>query len=398
MPEWINWSGSIRFHPQKIYEPTTEKEVIECIQFAQLKHLYIRPVGSSHSSSSIFESDNLLISLKKFSKLKQIDFNSKRAVIGAAMTIEEAGKALLEEGLGIHNQGDINKQTLIGGSSASTHGTGINLKIVADFLTGVKLINGKGELVEYNEDKNAETMKALRVSLGLLGVVTEVTLKLEPAFQLLRQEWCTDILTCMSHLEELIVSNRNFDFYWYPRNDQVKLRTWNIPGSEPPPPNFAKLVKEQVGPSYEMLSKDRQLKFEEMEYSIPYEFGPECFWEIRKKVKSFRKDVAWRVLFRTIAEDSNYLSLANNRKTVSISIHQNNTLPYEEYFTKVEPIFNAYQGRPHWGKKHTLKAETIKKLYPDWEKFMKIRKEFDPHNLFVSPPMKKLLFGDDDVS
>lgn len=392
MPEWTNWSGSIRFNPKKIYELTNEEEVMECIQLAHQNHLHLRPVGSSHSSSPIFETPNLLVSLKNFSKLKYIDTKSYTAVVGAAMTIEELGKTLLNEGMAIHNQGDINKQTLIGGSSASTHGTGVNLKIIADFLVGVKLVNGKGELVEYKEETHSEIMKALRVSLGLLGIVTEVTLKLEPALMLHRQEWCTDIFTCMDHLDELIATNRNFDFYWYPRNDQVKLRTWNVPGSEPHI-SFAKLIKEETGPSYQMLSRERLLKFEEMEYAVPFEAGKECFWEVRKRVIPFKKDVGWRLLFRTIAADSNYLSLANNRKTATISLHQNNTLSYENYFRTIEPIFSTYNGRPHWGKKHTLKAKTLKTLYPNWEKFMNIRKDFDPHNLFVSPAMKKLFLG-----
>lgn len=185
--------------------------------------------------------------MKNFSEQQQIDHLKNSAVIGAAMTIEKAGSILLAEGMSIHNQGDINKQTIIGGSSASTHGTGEKLKIIADCITGIKLINGKCEVVEFNEEKNPEDMKALRVSLGLLGIVTEVTLKLLPAFNLVRKEWCTDIHLCMANLSELISSNRNFDFYWYPRNDQVKLRTWNIPNGESSPLPFATLLEEKWG-------------------------------------------------------------------------------------------------------------------------------------------------------
>jgi hypothetical protein len=41
---------------------------------------------------------------------------------------------------------------------------------------------------------------------------------------------------------------------------------------------------------------------------------------------------------------------------VTISLHQNATLPYRDYFEDIEPMFRAYAGRPHWGKKHTLRA------------------------------------------
>ncbi len=52
---------------------------------------------------------------------------------------------------------------------------------------------------------------------------------------------------------------------------------------------------------------------------------------------------------------------------MTISLHQNNTLPYEEYFEDIEPIFLSYGGRPHWGKKHTLEAGQLRPLYPEWD-------------------------------
>ena len=394
MTEWSNWSGSVKFTPHQIVEPTTEEEIVNLILHARETGKRIRPVGSSHSSSSIFETNEILVSLKHFNQFITHDNTSCTAQVGAAMTIEKAGETLFDLGLSLHNQGDINQQTLIGGSFAGTHGTGAKLKIIADCLQGVRLINGKGEMIEFTEAQTPDMMKAIRVSLGTLGIVTEVKLKLEPAFTLRRQEWCTGIFECMDHLNELIGNNRNFDFYWYPRSDQVKLRTWNIPGKEPGNPSYADLVKNEIGPAYLLLSRERHLKFEEMEYGIPFEAGPECFWEVRKAVKTFRHAVGWRVLYRTIAEDANYLSIANRRKIATISLHQNHTLPYEEYFKAIEPIFLAYGGRPHWGKKHYLQAPMLKKLYPDWQYFQTIRAQLDPDGIFITPYMQQLLIGD----
>lgn len=101
MSKWTNWSGSIHFHPQQVYEPKTEKEIIERIQYAHQNPLHVRPVGSIHSSSAIFETNNLLMSLKHISKLHQVDANSYTATVGAAMKIEQTGEAFLKEDMAI---------------------------------------------------------------------------------------------------------------------------------------------------------------------------------------------------------------------------------------------------------------------------------------------------------
>jgi FAD/FMN-containing dehydrogenase len=172
----------------------------------------------------------------------------------------------------------------------------------------------------------------------------------------------------------------------------VKLRTVNEADAPTKPMPFAQLLEEQVGWLDEVIAQDRQLKFEEIEYALPLETGPACFLELRDRIKSrHRREVGWRVLYRTVAGDDAYLSTAHGRDTAMISAHHNAGLPYEEYFADIEPIFRAYGGRPHWAKKHTLTAEELRPLYPEWDRFAKIRRELDPTGIFLSDPMRKLL-------
>lgn len=131
-----------------------------------------------------------------------------------------------------------------------------------------------------------------------------------------------------------------------------------------------------------------------MEYSLPAENGPACFEEVRELVKNeFRKEVAWRVLYRTIRSDDAFISSMYKKESVTISLHHNAGLAFWDYFRNIEPIFRKYGGRPHWGKKHTLKANDLKELYPEWEKFQEYRKKFDPQNVFLTPYMKELLIS-----
>ncbi len=89
-----------------------------------------------------------------------------------------------------------------------------------------------------------------------------------------------------------------------------------------------------------MIPKQRTLKFDEMEYAVPAEAALSCFQEVRRRVKSIhRKTVGWRLLYRTVAPDDADLSYTQGRNVVTISLHQNNTLPFQEYFDGIEPIF-----------------------------------------------------------
>ena len=390
--EWVNWSGSLRFSPGALLLPGGEAELANLIRQAGAANQSVRAVGNGHSSTPLVETEDLLVSLEKFQGVEGHNTAEHWATVQAGMSLKEAGRALLDVGLAMHNLGDVNVQTISGAIATGTHGTGRSLQNLSAKLIGVRLVNGFGEVAEITEDQDPDFLQAARVSLGVLGIFTALKLRLLPAYQLHRREWCTHMDDCLDHFDSLSRENRNVDFYWYPRSDEAKIRTWDLPGQGSPDIPFARLVSEQVGWSYEVLSKERSLKFDEMEYALPAEAGPECFQEVRKRVKArHRKSVGWRVLYRTVAADDAYLSPAYQRDSVTISLHQNASLPFWEYFKDIEPIFLDYGGRPHWAKKHTLRAEQLSRLYPMWDRFLEIRRRVDPEGVFLTPYLRKLL-------
>jgi D-arabinono-1,4-lactone oxidase len=177
-------------------------------------------------------------------------------------------------------------------------------------------------------------------------------LQLEPIYDLHRQEWCCQTDDCLSRLDEISRENRNFDFYWYPRCDETDLRCLNRPGKEPDYSAFARLIDDRTGPPHKVIPKHSDLphRFEEMEYALPAEAGLDCFRELRRRIKSkWRRYVAWRLLFRYIKGDDTWLSEAHGHESVSISLHQNSSLPFGDYFTDlgyrhphpVKPIMSA---------------------------------------------------------
>jgi FAD/FMN-containing dehydrogenase len=389
---WSNWSGSLTFEPQQMEQPEDESSLIQIVQRAAEQGRKLRVVGAGHSSSPLVQTEDVLVSLNKFQGLITHNLDTCQAVLRTGMTIEDMGRDLQKIGLAMPNTGDVDVQTITGAIGTGTHGTGKRLQNLSTLLVGVRMVNGRGEINEYSIENEPDALRALRVSLGSAGIFTEIRLQLVPAFQLHRQEWCTHIDDCLNHLDALMAQNRNFDFYWYPRSDEAKLRTLNVPGEEPDTPPYAKLVKENTGWSNEVLPRQRVLKFDEMEYALPAEAGVACFQEVRQRIKAkWRRIVGWRLLYRTIAQDDTYLSPYYQRESVTISLHQNAGLPYEEYFADIEPVFRAYGGRPHWGKKHHLKAADLRPLYPMWEQFQSFRRRCDPDGRFLTPYLQELL-------
>jgi len=395
MPEvWSNWSGSLKFTPGDLKTPGSEDELLEAVHKALEKEQKIRVAGAGHSSSPLVVNKDLVVSLGHFKKVERVDAEQSTAWVGTGLTVKEGGSKLLEHNLSFHNTGDVDVQYVAGAISTGTHGTGITLQNLSSMLTGCRMLCADGQIREFTEEKNGKDFfDAMRVSLGTMGIMTSMRLKLLPAFKLERKEWCTHTDDCLDNLEELIHENRNFDFYWYPRNDEVKLRILNEPGKGTQQIRYAHCVEEKSGWAIDVLPKERDLKFDEMEYALPVEAGPGCFREVRKIVREkFRKNVAWRVLYRTIAGDDFYISPCSGRDTVTISLHQNAGFPIMEYFRDIEPVFRNFGGRPHWGKKHTLQSTEISSLYPKWKYFLKIRQQMDPEGVFLNEHLKKQIF------
>jgi FAD/FMN-containing dehydrogenase len=387
--EWSNWSGSLRFTPTTDAIPESEKELAQIIRKAAAENQTVRVRGAGHSSTPLVQTSDILVSMERFKGI--ISKEGNIITIRSGMMLKEANQAFLEHGLALENLGDVDLQALTGAIGTGTHGTGKHLRIISNHLVGGKLVNGKGEIIEFSLEKDPDITLAARVALGSLGIFTELRLKLFPAFQLHRQEWCTHIEDCMINLESLISSNRNFDFYWYPRSDEAKLRTLNLPGEGPKDIPFAWCQKEKSGWSGDVIPRARENKFDEIEFWLPIENGPSCFEEVRQRIKELhRKEVGWRVLYRTVAGDEAFLSGAHGRNTATVSLHHNASLPHDKFFRDMEPILIKHGGRPHWGKKHYQTAKELKALYPCWERFHEIRRSMDPEGVFMNAYLRTL--------
>ncbi|WP_346995584.1 D-arabinono-1,4-lactone oxidase [Dietzia sp. SLG310A2-38A2] len=410
--KFTNWSGSVEFTPRSRIRARDSAEVVSAVRRAREHGRSVRPVGSGHSSMPLVATDDVLLSVDDLSGVEATDPERGLATVLPGTGLADLGAELRESGLGLENLGDVDYQSIAGAIGTGTHGTGARLGNLSSTLVGGTLVTGTGDEVSFGHEAGAteenrgdsahgrpegvaddDLARAAQVSLGALGVFTRMTLRVRPYYELHRRNWMTHIDWVLDNYAELVDSHRHMDFYWYPRSDLAQVRLLDEPGREPdlrPPPGSLKT--EETGPAYEILPNDRHLLFEEMEYALPLDTELAAFRRARERIKArHRSIVGWRVLVRTVAADQGLLSPFHGRPSMTIALLQNASLPHEEYFSDMEPLFLEHAGRPHWGKKHRLGADELAARYPEWDEFSRVRERLDPDGVFLNDHLRELL-------
>jgi L-gulonolactone oxidase len=133
------------------------------------------------------------------------------------------------------------------------------------------------------------------------------------------------------------------------------------------------------------------VRFYEMEYAIPRDAIPEALNRVRSFVDELGLQLSFPVEVRVVAPDDIPLSTASGRATGYIAVHVYKGTPYDAYFQGVERIMDTYGGRPHWGKMHFQRAETLAERYPRWDEFQSVRRRLDPEGRFSNPYLERVL-------
>ena len=97
--------------------------------------------------------------------------------------------------------------------------------------------------------------------------------------------------------------------------------------------------------------------------------------------------------FRFVKGDDIWISPFYQQDSISISVHQYHKQDPRLIFDIVEPIFQKYKGRPHWGKMHSMTAIQLRDLYPKWDDFLALRQQLDPERKFLNPYLEQLFLG-----
>ena len=383
-----NWSGLITSSPEIIRSIATLEEAIQAVNYAQERRISIRTVGSTHSHSPIFHNDGgMIITTENLTGPITIDERNSTATIPAGMKLSAATRELWNQGFSFTNQGDVDVQSIAGLIATGVHGTGITHPSISSKVVDASILTAEGTLSQASQSQ--ETLEAARLNLGVLGIVMDVTFEVVPRFYLHEHHWQEKINDLTTNLDTLVKDNDHFEFFWNPGDDMAYAKTLNP--HEGPPDGLPQKKGQYIDRAHIVFPSERTEKHTEMEYSVPYEKGLECFQQIRTLIRKGTHNVMWPVEYRTVAADTGWISPALDRKTVTISIHQGITEPHEPFFREAEQIFLAYDGRPHWGKRHYLNQEQLAAIYGDgWNQFWNIQRQLDPEGLFINTYIRNL--------
>jgi len=374
--------------PAAVRAVSSIAEIRDAISAANAAGWNVRTAGTTHSHSSLVHADDGLVLLTDgLSAKPEVNAGNGTARVAAGSKLHSIGAPLWESGFSLANQGDIDVQSIGGLIGTGVHGTGRALRSISDSVVAATLITASGDLIDTSDDP--DLLEAVRLNLGALGVVVDVTLNLLPAFHLHERCWCEPLEPVMERIDELTAATRHFEFFWRPETDEVFAKALHpCPGPVSPMPQNE---GEYVDRAYVVYPTARDNKHTEMEYSVPAELGPVCFMKLRDLMRTQFPAVTWPVEYRTLAADQGWISTARGRPTVTLSIHQAVDLPHEAFFRASESLFREHQGRPHWGKKHYLGAKELTAEHPDtWDRFWAVQRRLDPEGRFLNPHLRHI--------
>lgn len=419
---WKNWSGSQQCFPAQRLAPKSEAELSELLRQSTGT---VRAVGSGHSFSGLVPTDDTLISIRNLNGLIEIDDEHKTATFRAGTLLSETGPLLLANQQALFNMPDVDQQTLAGAIATATHGTGRTLKSLSGYIDGLSIITADGNEIECSAGHNSELFRAAQVNLGALGIVTRIRMQNRAAYKLKRDTQWVPIDELLPAAERMSNDNRHFEFFYIPFTGMALTDTLNITeaaiekGEELDSnsgvmdlkmardvlswsPKLRQLIvgsylkyqsnHSRIDHSYAIYANNRNVRFNEMEYHLPVETGLEALKEVIQTLESRFPEVFFPIECRFIKAEEAWLSPFYQRDSLSIAVHRYFEEDYLPFFRAIEPIFQKYQGRPHWGKWNSFSHQQSAEAYPKWNEFLALRAEYDPNGRFLNPYLKDL-FG-----
>lgn len=415
---WRNWSGIQNAYPASRLAPRDEAELAAALPGAAAP---IRAVGSGHSFTALASTSGALVSIDALAGV--IRWEGDEPVVRAGTRLGALGPALAEKGRAMPNLPDINKQSLAGAIATGTHGTGQGLQALHGDVKALALITADGRRVDCDAATRPDVYQAARVSLGALGIVTEARLATSPNRRLRRRVWVEPLEETLAKAEDRWKQHRNYEFYAVPFTDLAANITHDETDDAPvaPPPSqddafleALKMLRNTFGWSnglrkraarmilagaeeetavdegWKLLSTERPVRFNEMEYHLPPETHLGALKQVVAVIEKERPDVFFPIEVRRVAGDEAWLSPFHGGVRGSVAVHAWYKDDYAFFYDLIEPIFQRAGGRPHWGKLHSLRGQRLGALYPNWKDFLEVRRELDPQGRMLNPYLRGL--------
>jgi len=427
---WENWGRNVSATPTAVHRPGSTEEVADLVRQTADRVGRLRPVGSGHSFTAVAAPSDAQVRLDNLTGILRADREAHTVTVAAGTPLHELSPALEHIGLAMINLGDIDRQTISGAIATGTHGTGAGLTGLADAVRGLTIVTGDGTVRRVHRDQDPDLVRLLAVGLGAYGIVTEIELDVMAAYRLRALEQPEPLAAVLDQAEAIAGRHRHFEFYWFPHTERVLTKRNDIaePGTGRSLPQWreslddhllANVAFEQINrlvtrrptlaprinqvsarvlsrrefadASYRVFCTRRDVRFVESEYAIPRAALAPVLRELARWVDASGEHIAFPVEVRFAAADEVALSTAYQRDSAYVAIHQYYRRDASRYFAAFEAIVAEHDGRPHWGKLHTLDADRLAELYPRFREAQALRDEFDPSRVFTNDYLDRVL-------
>jgi len=418
-----NWDGTQTWRPDQLHHPADENEVAAVIAAAAEHGHRVKAHGGSRSWSDIIDVPGSAMRLDRMSAVVDIDRDHHRITVQGGARLRDVNEALADAGLAFDNFGSIVMQTAAGYTGTGTHGTGGRTRILSSHIERMRLVDGTGRVRELDEDSEPELFAAARVHLGCLGVVTEITFRCVDAFDLEERLELVDFDRALADLDAWVDGNDYCKLWWIPYTRQIQLYTFNRTRRARTRQSLSerldstgvsgaaytallalsRRVPAIIAPMNQLIQKlqfrphtrvDRSDKIirvatsipvhQETEYAIPRARAAEAITEIRAMVERASYRVNFPLEVRFVAADDIPMSPASGRDSCYLGAYVASVEWAAGYFADFENLMQDYKGRPHWGKSFTRTHRQIRELYPDYDRFDRLRRACDPHGVFAN--------------
>ncbi len=414
-----NWAGNLTYHTGTLLTPKSTEDVQQMVKSATK----LRALGSRHSFNAIADSTVAQISLAGLDSMV-LDATAKTVTVGGGVRYGTLAPYIDKQGYALHNLASLPHITAVGACATATHGSGVKNGNLATAVSGLEIVTADGSIIQLSRAKDGDTFKAAVVNLGSLGVVTRITLDVQPTFQVRQTVYENLSIDQLEHnLDTIFSSGYSVSLFTNWQNHRItqvwiksrmdRLASTDIPplfyGAtaakqklHPLPGHDATPCTEQMGipgPWYERLPHFR-MNFTpssgaeiQSEYFVPRKNGYQAILaveQLRDKITphlfvSELRCIAADDLLMSPAYRQDCMALHFTWKPESTEIH--NVLPL------IEAALSPFNARPHWGKVFTMPPSRIQQVYNNIPQFQAMLKQHDPQGKFRNQFISENIFA-----
>ena len=414
-----NWAGNLEYSTDRLYTPESMEQLTGLIK----KYPKVKVLGTRHCFNTIADSKDNFISLKQLNKIVALDAVARTVTIEAGMNYGQLCPLLQEKGFALHNLASLPHISVAGACTTATHGSGIKNGNLATAVAALEFITAAGETVQLSRDKDNEKFNAAVVSLGGIGVVTKVTLDLQPSFTM-RQDVFEQLpmQQLKEHFDAIAGAGYSVSFFtdWQSDNiNEVWIKSKITPGTKvdftagffdakaatsnlhPIAALSPENCTEQMGvpgawyerlPHFKMGFTPSSGVELQSEYFVPRKHAVEAIQAIARLGKQTGPHLFISEI-RTIEEDNYWMSPCYKQPSVAIHFTWKQEWDaVKKLLPVIEKELAPFNAKPHWGKLFTMSPEQLASVCPKLPEFRKMLKEYDPGGKFKNDFLSKYIY------